>query len=283
MSLSMGLQLFSVKNALKQDYIGTLEKVAAIGYKNLEMVIRKTDEGLSLGGELSTKEVRAQLDRLGMKAVGCHTRVNEETEWEGIIEANHIIGSPAIGCSIAFFSNKDDVLRFCESFNQYGELCKTNGLALYYHNHFQEFQQFEGETVMDIMLSNMEEGLIHFEFDSYWAVRGGVDPIAWLHKLGNRCKKLHQKDLPAAAQPVNWFDVFGANSNITIDELYKTQDPAHFCEVGSGTLNIRAIIEAARSIGSAEYIFVEQDVTARDEVEGVAISYGNLERLLKEA
>ncbi|WP_240419933.1 sugar phosphate isomerase/epimerase family protein [Paenibacillus periandrae] len=282
MSLSMGLQLFSVKNALKQDFIGTLEKLGDIGYKSLEMVIRKTDEGLSLVGELSAKEVRTQLDRLGMKVVGCHTHINEETEWEGIIESNHLIGSPAIGCSIAFFSNKDDVLRFCESFNRYGELCKTNGLGLYYHNHFQEFQQFHGETVMDIMLNNMEKDLIHFEFDSYWAVRGGADPIVWLHKLGDRCKKLHQKDLPVTAQPVNWFDVFGATSNITIDELYKTQDPAHFCEVGTGTLNIRAIIEAARSIGSAEYIFVEQDVTAKDEVEGVAISYGNLERLLKE-
>lgn len=282
MGLSMGLQLFSVKNALKQDFIGTLEKVAKIGYENLEIVIRKTDEGLSLGGDITPAEMKRQLDRLGMRAIGCHTRVDEETDWERIIEANHEIGSTAIGCSIAFFSNKKDVFNFCDAFNKYGDICKKNGIGLYYHNHFQEFQVFEGQTVMDIMLLNLDRDLIKFEFDSYWAVRGGVDPVQWLHKLGDRCEMLHQKDLPAVAQPVNWFDVFGADSNITIDELYKTQEAAHFSEVGEGTLDIRAIIKAARSIGSAKYMFVEQDVTSKDELEGIEISYNNLSRLLEE-
>jgi sugar phosphate isomerase/epimerase len=281
MALSLGLQLYSVKNALKQDFIGTLERIAEIGYKNLEIVIRKTDEGLSLGGNITPSELKNQLDRLSLKVVGCHTRVNQETEWERIIEANHIVGSPAIGCSIAFFQNKKAVLEFCESFNKSGELCKRNGLGLYYHNHFQEFQVFEGETVMDIMLNNMDPELIKFELDAYWAVRGGVDPIEWLHKLGNRCEMLHQKDLPTTVQPVNWFDVFGSNSNITIDELYKTQIASHFTEVGNGTLDIPSIIEAARSIGSANYIFVEQDATSRDELEGISISYKNLSQLLE--
>jgi sugar phosphate isomerase/epimerase len=281
MALSMGLQLFSVKNALKRDFVGTLERIAEIGYTNLEVVIRKTDEGLSLGGDITPAELRRQLDRLGMKAAGCHTRVNEDTDWERIIAANHEIGSTAVGCSIAFFSNKKDVLAFCDSFNKYGEICRRNGIDLYYHNHFQEFQVFEGKTVMDIMLENTNPDFVKFEFDTYWAVRGGVDPVAWLHKLGNRCEMLHQKDLPATAQPVNWFDVFGADSNITIDELYQTQDAAHFTEVGEGTLDIPAIIRVASSIGSAKYMFVEQDVTAKDEVEGIAISYTNLSRLLQ--
>jgi sugar phosphate isomerase/epimerase len=283
MGLSIGLQLFSVKNALKDDFVGTLEKVAQIGFQNVEMVIRKTDEGLSFGGDITPVEIRKQLDRLGLKAVGFHTRVNETTDWDGIIEANHVIGCKAIGSSIAFFANKEDVLRFCEAFNRYGELCKKNGLDLYYHNHFQEFQVFEGQTVMDLLLEHLEKDLVTFELDTYWAVRGGADPVAWLHKLGDRCTKLHQKDLPAAVHPVSLFDVFGANSPITINELYKTQDSAQFTEIGEGTLDIASLIQMARSIGSVEYIFVEQDATARDELEGVAISYTNLDHLLKQA
>lgn len=282
MTLSIGLQLFSVKDALQRDYIGTLEKLAQIGYTNLEMVIRKTDEGLSLGGDMTPSEVRRQLDRLGMKAVSSHTRVNEETDWEGIIAANQEIGSTGIGCSIAFFANKQDVLNFCESFNRYGEICKSGGMQLYYHNHFQEFQVFEGETVMDLMLAHTDPQLVKFELDTYWAVRGGVDPIEWMRKLGDRCIMLHQKDLPAAAQPVNWLDVFGANSSITIDELYKTQDPAHFTQIGQGTLPIADYLKEATSLGHANYVFVEQDVTAGDEVEGVATSYRNLEKLLQQ-
>lgn len=283
MSLSIGLQLFSVKDALKQDFVGTLERVAEIGFKNLEMIIRKTDEGLSLGGAITPTEARKLLDRLGLQAVGCHTRINAETDWERIIDATHVIGSKAIGNSIAFFANKDDVLRFCESFNRSGELCKKNGLNLYYHNHFQEFQVFEGKTVMDLLLAHTDKDLVTFELDTYWATRGGVDPVAWLYKLGERCTMIHQKDLPASVHPVNLFDVFGANSTITIDELYKTQDPAHFSEIGDGTLDIPAIIQAARKIGSPQYIFVEQDATTRGELESVAISYKNLTGLLKKA
>src|SRR6266702_6738950 len=160
MSLSIGLQLFSVKNTLKHDFVGTLEKVAQIGFTQVEMVIRKTDEGLSLGGEITAAQVRKHLDRLGVKAVGCHTRVNEETDWEGIIEVNHMLGSQAIGCSIAFLANQEDVLRFCEASNRSAELCKKNGLSLYYHNHFQEFQEFEGQTVMDILLQQTDKDLV---------------------------------------------------------------------------------------------------------------------------
>ncbi|UQZ83346.1 Inosose dehydratase [Paenibacillus konkukensis] len=281
MSISIGLQLFSVKNALKEDYVGTLERLAAIGYRNLELVIRKTDEGLSFGGDITPAQLRNQLDRLGMKAVGCHTRVDSQTEWEGIIAANQEIGNKDIGCSIAFFSNKEDVLDFCRSFNRYGELLHKHGMQLYYHNHFQEFQVFEGQTVMDLMLEHTDAELVKFELDSYWAVRGGVDPVSWLHKLGDRCRMLHQKDLPAAVQIVNWFDVFGADSLITIDELYKTQLATDFTQIGEGVLDIKSILQEAAKLGHAEYVFVEQDVTSGDELEGVALSYRNLESLLQ--
>jgi len=283
MTLSIGLQLFSVKNALKQDFIGTIEQLAQIGYSHLEMVIKKTDDGFSLGGDLPPSEVRKQLDRLGLKAVSCHTRVNEETDWEGVLSVNQEIGSTAIGCSIAFFSSKPDVLDFCKQFNKYGEICKKRGLQLYYHNHFQEFQVFEGETVLDYMLKHTDPELVKFELDTYWAVRGGVDPLAWMRKLGDRCIFLHQKDLPSSVQPVNWFEVFGENSHITIDELYRTQDPKHFTQVGQGCLNIRDYLQEAVSLGHSRYVFVEQDATDGDEIEGVATSYRNLTQLLQQA
>lgn len=283
MSLSIGLQLFSVRNALAQDYIGTLEKVAAIGYTNLELVMQTMDGSLNLGGNITPTELRQQLDRLGMRAVSSHTLVNASTDWQRIIAANHELGSTAIACAIAFFVDKQDVLAFCDSFNRFGELCKSEGLQLYYHNHFQEFQVVEGQVIMDLLLQNTDPNLVKFEIDTYWATRGGVDPLVWLEKLGERCDMLHQKDLPTTAQPVNWFDVFGTDSRITIKELFQTQDPAHFAEIGEGTMDIPAIIETARRLGYAKYIFVEQDVSSRGELEGIAISYANLERMLHQS
>src|SRR4051794_23389221 len=242
MSLAIGLQLFSVKQALTRDYVGTLERVAAIGYRNLELVMRMTDDGLSLGGAITPAELRRQFDRLGMRAVSCHTRVDAQTDWDRIIAASHELGITSIGCSIAFFADARDALAFCELFNRCGETCRRNGLQLYYHNHFQEFQVFAGQRVMELLLEHTDTDLVKFEFDTYWALRGGADPIAWLHKFGDRCDLLHQKDLPATAQPVNWFDVFGADSKITIAELYRTQDPAQFAAVGEGIMDVEAIV-----------------------------------------
>ena len=280
MGPDIGLQLFSVRQALAQDYVGTLERIAAIGYRNLELVLRVTDEGLSHGGDITTTALRQQFDRLGMRAVSAHTRVDAGTDWPRIIAASQELGNTAIGCSIAFFADLREVLDFCEMFNRAGELCRANGLQLYYHNHFQEFQLFEGQRVMDLLLARTAPELVKFEFDTYWAARGGADPVAWLRLLGDRCDLLHQKDLPATAQPVNWFEVFGFDSKITLAELFKTQDPAQFAGVGAGLMDIPAIIATARELGHARYIFVEQDVTAGDEVEGVALSYANLARML---
>src|SRR3954447_26495491 len=169
MSLAIGLQLFSVKQALARDYVGTLERVAAIGYRNLELVMRMSDDGLSLGGEITPTELRRQIDRLGLRAVSSHARVDEQTDWDRIIAANHELGSSAIGCSIAFFADADDVLAFCELFNRAGERCRRDGLQLYYHNHFQEFQVFAGRRVMDLLLGRTDRDLVKFEFDTYWA------------------------------------------------------------------------------------------------------------------
>jgi sugar phosphate isomerase/epimerase len=283
MSVAVGLQLFSVKRALERDFVGTLERVAAIGYRNLELVLRTTDAGLSVGGPIAPAALRRQLDRLGLQAVSAHTRVDARTDWPRIIAACQDLGTTAIGCSIAFFAHRQAVLTFCELFNRGGERCRDHGLQLYYHNHFQEFQVFEGQRVIDLLLAHTAPDLVKFEFDTYWAVRGGADPIAWLRTLGARCDLLHQKDLPPTARPVNWFEVFGFDSPITITELYRTQDPAQFAAVGEGTMDIRAIVETVRGLGHARYIFVEQDAVAGDEVAGVAASYANLERMLRGA
>jgi sugar phosphate isomerase/epimerase len=134
---------------------------------------------------------------------------------------------------------------------------------------------------MDSMMENLDKDLVMFEFDSYWAMRGGQDPVAWIRKLGKRCDLLHQKDMPAAAQPGNWFDMFGADANYGFDQLIEsTKGDDQFTEVGEGVMDIPAIIEAGRTYGPAQYIFVEQDKSARGELESITVSYTNLVKML---
>lgn len=274
MSLSFGLQLYSVRDELEKDYWGTLEKLASIGYKNLEIANHNADAGM----EPKASELRKRLDELGMKVVSSH--ISPLDNWEEIIAYNQELGCSAIVCSIAFFKNYQEVIAFSQYLNRYGEIFKKGGLDFYYHNHFQEFQKFDGKYAMDTLLENTDKDLVKIEFDTYWAVRGGVDPIAYLEKLGDRCDLVHQKDLPAAAKPVNLFETVGEDGDITFERFLTLTTAEQFTEVGEGTLNIPGIIQKVREIGAAKYIFVEQDLTTKNQLESVEISYNHIVKLL---
>lgn len=280
MNPSIGLQLWSVRNNLQKDTVWTLEKIAEIGYQNLELITTVTPEGLVFGQDMRAPELRKNLDRFGLRAVSCHFVPSAEMRLETILADLQVLGVDSLACAIAFFANPNEVVEFNKTFNQYAEVCRKHGVQLYYHNHYHEFQVFDGKSIYEMMIEQMEEDLVMFEFDSYWATRGGQDPIYWLKKLGKRCDLLHQKDLPADARPVNLFERFGYDAHITIDAMWETQDPAHFTEVGEGVLNIPGIIQAGRKYNNARYIFIEQDMTKKTELESIAVSLANLTRLI---
>lgn len=277
-----GLQLWSVRNSLQKDYAGTMEKVAEIGYKNIELICNVTPDGLVFGEKSKSADVRKLFDGLGLKAINQHFVPTPETPWEKVIADCHTTGVNGLICAIAFFANKQEVYDFCKATNQYAELCKKNGLQYYYHNHFHEYQVLDGEKIMDIMIKEMDPDLVKFEFDIYWTIRGGEDPVAWMKKFGKRCDMLHQKDRPASGVPVNWFDKFGADTIYGFDQLIATLDGDQFVEIGEGTIDIPAMLTAARQYCDPRYVFVEQDLTRLTEIESVAVSYKNLTKILND-
>ncbi len=280
MTTEIGLQLFSVKNELQRNYLAALEKVAEIGYKNVELISMATEDGLIFGENIRPSEHRHHLERLGLKAVACHFMPKDGMDWEKVIVSCVETGAPALVFPFAIFNNRQDVLSLCGTLNQVAELGKKQGIQVYYHNHFQEFQKFDGQVVMDGLLENTDRDLVMFEFDTYWAIRGGQDPIAWIRKFGKRCDLLHQKDMPSTVQPINLFELAVHNPNMTIMDMFQTIGAEQFTEIGSGTINIPDIIAAGQSYGHVRYIIVEQDKSSKDEMESVAISYENLERIL---
>ncbi len=280
MNPAIGLQLWSVRDSLQKDYVKTLEKIAEIGYQDLELICTVTAQGLVFGENMRAPELRKNLDRFGLRAAGCHFVPSAEMQLEVILDDLHVLGVDSLACAIAFFKDQQEVAEFNTTFNQYAETCKKHGVQLYYHNHYHEFQVFGEQSIYEMMLEQMDKDLVMFEFDTYWATRGGQDPIYWMKKLGHRCDLLHQKDLPAGASPVILFERFGYDSYISLDTMWETQDPDHFTEVGEGKLNLAGIIQAGRKYNHARYIFVEQDMTKRTELESIAVSFTNLNRLL---
>jgi sugar phosphate isomerase/epimerase len=279
MNPSIGLQLWSVRNNLQKDYLKTLEKIAEIGYRDLELITTVTPGGLVFGADMRAPELRKNLDRFGLRAVSCHFVPTPDMRMENILADLQVLGVESLGYAIAFFKNRDEVVAFNRTFNRYAETCKKHGVQLYYHNHFHEFQVFGDKSAYELMIEQMDPDLVMFEFDTYWAIRGGQDPIYWLKKLGSRCDLLHQKDLPTTAVPVNLFERVGYDSEITID-TWGTQGTDEFTEVGEGTLDILGIIQASRRYSNPRYVFIEQDMTKKTELESITVSFTNMARIL---
>lgn len=275
--LQVGLQLYSVRNALKQDPWGTLDAVAKVGFTRIEAANHnaRTDPGVGFG--VGARELRDRLDTLGLSIVGCHISPLHIDILPGALDYQAELGNTQIGCDIEFFpyGDRDFVLRRCEAFNQIGTLAHERGMRVYYHNHFQEFQRVQDDSgddiIFDLILANTDPDLVFFELDTYWMYRGGQDPIAWMRRYPERIILLHQKDFPEnAPQPLNLFDgVIAPTETIDMAVFDERKDPLCFTEIGTGTLPIQDIIDAAASLPNLEYLILEQDHTTLPEIESI--------------
>jgi sugar phosphate isomerase/epimerase len=236
--------------------------------------------GGTVGG-LGPEALKQEFERVGLKAVSAHIDLGFLTpeNAEKIIAYAKEVGFTSVAIAIAFYSDKQEALAMSDKLNQAGKLFKEHGIQLYYHNHFEEFQKFDNQYVMDIILENTDEQFVKVEFDTYWAMRGGVDPVHYLQKLGERCDLIHQKDLPAGVTPVNLFEVIGEDAKIDMDLMIKLHQIDYFTEAGQGVMDIPAIVTAFSSKPEARYLFIEQDWTRKNQLESVGISFNYISKL----
>lgn len=273
MSIRIGLQLYSVRQSLAADPWGTLEAIAASGYKYIEAANHNAINDPGVGFGVSAREFRSKLDDLGLSIVGCHINPLDVSILPRALEYQAELGNMAFGCDIEFFpyGDLDYILRRAETFNQIGELAKQHGMSFYYHNHFQEFQRCGDEFVYEIVMKNTDPGLVKIEMDTYWMYRGGVDPLTWMERYRDRIILLHQKDFPKESpQPLNLFDgVFADDESIDIENFMARKDPVCFTEIGTGTLPIQQIIDHASQLPNLEYMILEQDHTQLPELDSI--------------
>ena len=272
--MKVGIQLYSVRNRMKEDPVATIRAVAEKGYRYLEVanLQAKTDSGVGFG--VSTDEIKKILDDTGAEVFSAHIQPFTPDMAKPIIQYHKTIGSKYLILPMDFYTDRDDVLRKAELMNELGRLCAYAGLGFMYHNHWYEFQIFQGKTVFDLIAENTDPQLVMFELDTYWMTRGGQDPLEMLKRFGTRVKLIHQKDFPAEYRdeiilidPVN-------RDNIKVDLEYfqKVKNPKTFTEIGTGILPIQEIINIGNTLCKSEYIVLEQDHSQYDELESIRIS-----------
>lgn len=227
-----GAQSYTVREYCRteQDFGRTLEKIAAIGYRNIQ---------LSAIGPIDPKRVKALCDQNGLKIVLTH---NPESEFlnepEKLIERHILYGCAYAGLGFLpeRYHTAEGLPRFGEDFRPAAEKLKQAGMKLMYHNHAFEFARMpDGRHMMDHLLEMMPAELMGITADTYWLHYGGMDVCMWLNEHAERLHIVHLKDFS-----ISGFEI-------------------RMAPVGGGNLDFARIMDMLRLNGVTEYALVEQD------------------------
>jgi sugar phosphate isomerase/epimerase len=261
----VGVQLYTVRDAMKTDFDGTLGKVAAIGYKEVEFA--------GYFGR-SPKDVRASLDKVGLSAPSVHVGPDiVRNHIAEAIEASKVIGHTYIVCpwiDEADRNSPDGYKIVAESFNKAGETCKKAGIQFAYHNHNFEFSpaaSLNGQLPYDFLLAKTDPNNVKMEMDLCWIIVGGQDPVKYFQRYPGRFPLVHVKDIsklpdPAAAKV----------GPLSMDDIENTMTAA-----GSGAIDWKSIFAHADQAGIKHYFF--EDDKPKDPFAILADSYKYLSQL----
>lgn len=222
---NVGLQLYTLRKEMEQDFEGTLAQVADLGYKEMEFA--------GYFGK-SASEVRRILDQNGMISPASHVQLQAlRDDLEGNIETAVTLGQKYIVVPILPENQRSiaDFQRNAEAMNRAGETCKTAGIKMAYHNHSFEFEMTDARLPYDVLLEETEPELVDMELDLFWIHNAGVDPIAYFNRHPGRFSMVHVKDM---------------------------DDAGGMVDVGSGNINFAEIFSHADTAG-IKHFFVEHD------------------------
>ena len=190
-----GLQTYSVRDALREDFEGTLENVAKVGYKYIEGYGLNPD-GLYYGSITPKRHAQVVRD-LGMELKATHCSFVKAEVAGKMIEAAAESGMEYLiipSTPGPMRTTVDSWKEVADNFNKLGELCNIAGLKFGYHNHAFEFEAIDGLLPQEILIESTDPNLVFFEADLFWVVKGGYDPLKLLVKYPGRIKLFHVKE-----------------------------------------------------------------------------------------
>jgi len=239
-SIPVGLELYSVRNALKQDPTGTVRAVAAMGYQCVEFYAPYFD-----WTEAQTKDMRKLLDDLG---IHCYSTHNDSSYLgpEKISRARDM--NLILGCKYIVMASShakpglDGWKDVADSLNFAAENLEPSGLKAGYHNHQTEFTPIDNVRPIEILAKNTKPSVM-LQLDVGTCIEAGSDPVAWIRANPGRIRSLHLKE---------WSPETGKGYSVLF---------------GEGVAKWKDILEAAESVGGVEYYLIEQEGSRFSELE----------------
>ncbi|MEO6814110.1 MAG: sugar phosphate isomerase/epimerase [Ginsengibacter sp.] len=240
----IGLQLYTVRDAMDKDPSATIARVAQIGYNSVEGA---TYTGTEKFYGMSPAAFKKVLEQNDLVMPSSHYRLGEEKingaimkgtilhDWDKTVDDAAEVGLKYMVCAYLSEAERGDLDHYkyvADQLNIAGERCKKSGIQLCYHNHNFEFVK-QGDTYPYDILMATDENLVKMEMDIYWVKKAGQDPIALFKKHPGRFPLWHVKDMDNTAAQA-------------------------FTEVGNGIINFKEIFKHKNEAGM-KYFFVEQD------------------------
>jgi len=222
----IGLQLYTVRHQMEKDFEGTIARVAATGYQEVEFA--------GYFGR-TPRDVRALLDHHGLSAPSSHVSLAPE-EWRAALAAAPVVGHHYL--VIAWIPPEqrrtlDDYKRAAERLNRAATEAKAAGLEFAYHNHDFEFAPLDGKLPYDVLLAETDPKLVQLEMDLYWIVKGGQDPLAYFARWPGRFPMVHVKDsagppdhkmMAVGAGKIDFKKIFGQSDQAGIRHYFVEHD-----------------------------------------------------------
>jgi sugar phosphate isomerase/epimerase len=243
----IGLQLYTIRDAMAADVTGSLKKVSEIGYKYLELA--GYADSKFYGYEPS--EFKKIVSDLGMEILSSHTQVEAQgitlENAKKMAEDHAKLGVKYCVQPWVVEEARTTIASFqkmAADWNKVGGIMKEYGIQFGYHNHNFEFNTVEGKVpYYDIFMAELDKDLVTMELDIFWAIKAGQNPVDIFRKYPGRFQLFHMKDMFTNEAP------FYTNVGVT-----------DFAPVGAGVINFKEIL-AAKDIAGMKYMLVEQDST----------------------
>ena len=240
MKLNLALQLYSIRKETEKDFFGSLEKVAALGFKGVEFAGYR---------DIKAEDMKAKLDLLGLTTISVHHGLPDlRDHFDEIVAYNKVLGNDNIVCAWAPFESWEQVQAQTAELEALADKLEACGMKLHYHNHSHEFVKFEqdgGRYAYDVMMEKLA-GKVGVQFDIYWLYRAGVDAIEYIDKYKDSITFLHVKD----------------------------GDETKGLPAGTGKVEIKKIVEHAQSLGIDWFIL--EDETEADQFAAVKTGADNI-------
>ena len=244
----LGVQLWSVRESMREDVSGTLAWVRDQGFQEVE-----------LAGTygLPPEEFKALLDSVGLRATAMHVGYELfRDSIDVVLDQAEALGVDYVG--IAWIPHEEgqpftvDMAREnAARFNTWGQAAKARGLQFFYHVHGYEFQPAEdGEMPMDVLMEETDPEDVKYEMDVFWVAHPGADPVEWLRRYPDRWELMHIKDMKQG----------------TTGDFSGHAPPEAQVPVGTGQINYKEVLRAAEEIGLDRYYIEDESTDPRGNI-----------------